>query len=604
MQTKNKIFYSALSGILLSVAFPPFPIFITAFFAFIPLFIVLNDEEQMPQAPRNKRFPYIYITFFIYHLCSNWWISTLQENSDPYLFWSGIALDIFHPIFFFFPFLLFFISNRLVGNSLSMWLFPMFWTIFEWLHSIGDMGYSWLSIAHTQYTNLYWYQIIDIAGIWGATFLLVTANVLIYKLMLSGKNENGKYSFKTFFNSSLKKIYAITIYAIVVIPMIYGFVAISNFDYEKQLMNNEFLNIGLIQPNINPWDKWETARFKQIQTHLRLQDSLINAIKKSNAAGKLNLCIWSETAIPVLDLSVNRDMKLDFITQDLLRTNTSLLTGIAKYHFYNENEELPITVNYFRDDTNIPYSSFNAALMLNPVQDNSLENLTSESFTSNNSTSNNPTSEHSTSRNSTSNSLSSKNVSMQFHYKAKLTPFAEGFPYVEYLSFAKDWIRWGVGISAWEKGKKTECLVVENDGKTGKIAPIICIESVYPDHVRKFVVNGANIISVITNDAWYDYSSGPEQHYIIAATRAIENRRYVARCANSGVTGFIAPTGKTIERASQYEEAAIAASIPILTSDNLTIYTQYGDYLPVFFCLLSILIVLIQFVRKLKENPV
>jgi apolipoprotein N-acyltransferase len=116
----------------------------------------------------------------------------LQENSDPYLFWSGIALDIFHPIFFFFPFLLFFISNRLVGNSLSMWLFPMFWTIFEWLHSIGDMGYSWLSIAHTQYTNLYWYQIIDIAGIWGATFLLVTANVLIYKLMLSGKNENGK----------------------------------------------------------------------------------------------------------------------------------------------------------------------------------------------------------------------------------------------------------------------------------------------------------------------------------------------------------------------------------------------------------------------------
>ena len=587
MPTKNKIFYSALSGLLLSVAFPPFPIFITTFFAFIPLFFVLNEEEQMPKTLKNRKFPYIYITFFIYHLCSNYWISTVQENSDPYLFWAGIALDIFHPFFFFFPFLLLFISNRLVGKSLSLWLFPMFWTIFEWLHSIGDMGYSWLSIAHTQYTNLYWYQIIDIAGIWGATFLLAMANILIYKLMLNGKNTNGKYSFKTLFNSTVKKIYGVTIYAIVMIPMTYGFVVMNNFDYERQLAENNFLNIGLIQPNINPWDKWETSRFKQIQTHLRLQDSLINSIKEVNATGNLHLCIWSETAIPVLDLSVNRDMKLDFITQDLIRTNTSLLTGIAKYYFYEPNEDLPVTAKYFDNDENkeFPFSSFNAALMINPAQW-SIERDIEGNFAAENLLNNN---------------FREKNVTMQFHYKAKLTPFAEGFPYVEYLSFAKDWLRWGVGISAWTKGKKTDNLVVENGGKTAKIAPIICIESVYPDHVRKFVINGANIISVITNDAWYDYSSGPWQHYVIAATRAIENRRYIARSANSGVTGFIAPTGKTIERAPQYKEIAIAASIPIISSDNLTLYTRYGDYLPQFFCIASILIVLIQYIR-IKRN--
>ena len=576
METKTKIFYSALSGILLSVAFPPFPIFITAFFAFIPLFFILNDgkihevhlQKANEQVKNKHSFAYIYITFFIYHLCSNWWISTLQENSDPYLFWSGIALDIFHPFFFFFPFLLFFISNRLVGNSLSMWLFPMFWTIFEWLHSIGDMGYSWLSIAHTQYTNLYWYQIIDIAGIWGATFLLAMANVLIYKIIINGKNENGKYTFKTFFNTPIKKIYAGIIYLIIIIPTTYGFITFSKFDYENDLQENDFLNIGLIQPSINPWKKWDTEKFNQIQTHLRLQDSLINAV------GKLHLCIWSETAIPTLSLAVNRDLELDFITESLLRTNTSLLTGIAKYYFYAEDEELPITVNYFQGDTNFPYSSYNTALLINPPQYDYFD------FFTNNIT---------------------PNFTKQYHYKAKLTPFAEGFPYVEYLSFAKDWLRWGVGISAWTKGKKTECLVVENDGKTAKIAPIICIESIYPDHVRQFVLDGANIIVVITNDAWYDYSSGPEQHYIIAATRAIENRRYVARCANTGVTGFIAPTGKTIERVPQYIETAIAASIPILNNENLTLYSKYGDYLPQFFCLLVVLIVVVGYFRK-KNN--
>ena len=616
MTIRNKIFYSVLSGILLSVAFPPFPIFITTFFAFIPLFFVLNDGEI---STKQRRYSYIYITFFIYHLCSNWWISTVQENSDPYLFWSGIALDIFHPFFFFFPFLLYFISRKLIGTSLSMWLFPLFWTIFEYLHSIGDMGYSWLSIAHTQYTNLLWYQIIALAGIWGATFLLAMANVLIYKIIQNGKNEEGKYTLKSIFRNPQNKIYSFTVYAIFLIPMVYGFIIFQNFDYEKDLQENDYLNIGLIQPNINPWEKWEESKFQQIETHLRLQDSLINAV------GKLNLCIWSETAIPVLNLTVNRDLQIPFITNELIRTNTSLLTGIAKYYFYDENEELPVAVNFLNGDSNIPYSSFNTALLINPKFQIPVSNNLSQFETFNDSVFTNrhsaldaespdtvivsPNEIAEQARNDKKiiksamtdavfNPNFREKYTKQFHYKAKLTPFAEGFPYVEYLSFAKNWLRWGVGISAWTKGQKTESLVVENGGKTAKIAPIICIESIYPDHVRQFILDGANIITVITNDAWYDGSTGPEQHYIIAATRAIENRRYVARCANSGVTGFILPTGKTLERAPQYKEVAIAASIPILPSGSLTFYSKYGDYLPQFFMIFVVIFVAVYYFRK------
>jgi apolipoprotein N-acyltransferase len=562
MTTKNRIFLSILSGLLLSVAFPPFPIFITAFFGFIPLLLVINSDDNENSQKKNRiirnhsGFRYIYITFFIYHLCSNWWISSLQENTDPYLFLSGIALDLLHPIFFFFPFLLFFITRRIIGKSFAMWLFPLFWTIFEWLHSIGDMGYSWLSIAHTQFTNIYWYQIMDIAGIYGATFLISLVNILIYKLMLDGKNENGKYSFRYMFNSLQKKFFSIIIYVAIIIPMVYGYVLIQNYDYDTDLSENDFINIGLIQPNIDPWDKWGDSKFKQIQTHLRLQDSLINT------DGRMNLCIWSETAIPMLDMSVNRDMQMNFITDNLISNKTSLLTGIARLEFFDKNEQIPITSKFFGNDSSQKYCSYNSAILINYDKD------TTSKF--------------------------------QFHDKGKLTPFAEGFPYVEYLSFAKDWLQWGVGISSWTKGSSTNCLLVKNDGRTAKIAPIICIESVYPDYVRQFVANGANIIAVITNDAWYNYSYGPEQHYVIAATRAIENRRYLARCANSGVTGFISPTGQTIYRAEQYKETSISASIPILNSDEKTIYTKYGDYLPILFCLLSLISIIIRLLLKNK----
>lgn len=561
MNTKQKIFLSLLSGLLLSVAFPPYPLFFTVFFAFVPLFFILNENrdsniiavtDKKNKNIKSRKFLYVYITFFVYHLCSNYWISSFQDKTDPYLFWAGIALDIFHPIFFFFPFLLYFISNRLVGNKISIWLFPLFWTIFEWLHSIGDMGYSWLSIAHTQYTNLYWYQIVDIAGIWGATFLIVITNVFIYKLLLYNKNESGRFSFKFLFNSTKKKIYATTICLIFIVPMVYGTVQMNKYDYKSDLASsNNQVNIGLIQPNIDPWEKWDGSQFQQINTHLQLQDSLIN----SSSIGKLDLCIWCETAIPTLDLSVNRDMKLDFITDELIRTNTSLLTGIARYYFYSRGEKTPVTVSYFQNDTSLPYSSYNAAIMINPQNQSK--------------------------------------TSIQFHHKAKLTPFAEGFPYIEYLTFAKEWLRWGIGVSAWTKGNAAKCLNLNNSKINAKIAPIICIESIYPDHVRKFVLDGADILTVITNDAWYNYSSGPEQHYIIAATRAIENRRYLARCANSGVTGFITPAGKTILRAPQYKEIGIAAAIPTPDSkDKFTLYTKYGDYLPVSFCFISILIVI------------
>jgi apolipoprotein N-acyltransferase len=184
----------------------------------------------------------------------------------------------------------------------------------------------------------------------------------------------------------------------------------------------------------------------------------------------------------------------------------------------------------------------------------------------------------------------------QIYHKIRLTPFGERIPFMDLFAFARKWLEWGVGISSWDKGKEQIAIDIKNQKVRTKTAPVICIESIYPDFVRNYVDLGAEFITIVTNDAWYNYTFGPEQHYLIAAMRAIETRRYVARAANSGVTGFIGANGETILRAPQYESVGIAASIPLLNGKS--IYVLFGEWLVFISLAVSAFAITVTFVKQ------
>jgi apolipoprotein N-acyltransferase len=104
---------------------------------------------------------------------------------------------------------------------------------------------------------------------------------------------------------------------------------------------------------------------------------------------------------------------------------------------------------------------------------------------------------------------------------------------------------------------------------------LICYEIIFPDLTRRFVKQGAGFLVNITNDAWFGNTGAPYQHFSMAVVSAIENKRWVARAANTGISGLISPTG-TIEAASTvFTEAFLTGSVfPLQT---ITFYTRYGD---------------------------
>ena len=103
----------------------------------------------------------------------------------------------------------------------------------------------------------------------------------------------------------------------------------------------------------------------------------------------------------------------------------------------------------------------------------------------------------------------------------------------------------------------------------------ICYEVVYPSLVREAVASGSQLLTTITNDAWYGHSSAPYQHFALASMRAIEHGRYLARAANTGISGVVDPYGRVVARSGIFEQVGLVEEVRLL--DGRTLYTAIGD---------------------------
>jgi len=170
--------------------------------------------------------------------------------------------------------------------------------------------------------------------------------------------------------------------------------------------------------------------------------------------------------------------------------------------------------------------------------------------------------------------------------KHHLVPFGEYVPLGDYLGFLGKITAQAGNFST---GDKTFNPLPFNDHKTGVL---ICFEILFPSLASKFVKNGADILTTLTNDAWFGNTSAAQQHFSIAVFRAVENRRALARAANTGISGFIDPKGQILETSDLFTDQAITRNLPVL--NRITVYTKYGDV----FAISSIVAICLAFMLK------
>lgn len=161
--------------------------------------------------------------------------------------------------------------------------------------------------------------------------------------------------------------------------------------------------------------------------------------------------------------------------------------------------------------------------------------------------------------------------------KVHLVPFGEYVPLANLLSFVD---KLAQGIGDFVPGQNNPLPLLDH-----KIGVLVCYEAIFPEVSRSLVRRGADLIVNITNDAWFGRSSAPWQHLAMTRFRAVENRVWVARCANTGVSALIDPLGRVVRQSQLFQAETVEGDVYFYNETSL--YTRTGDSVPL---LLSIVV--------------
>ena len=178
--------------------------------------------------------------------------------------------------------------------------------------------------------------------------------------------------------------------------------------------------------------------------------------------------------------------------------------------------------------------------------------------------------------------------------KIRLVPFGEFVPLPGIIGFVRGWAEF---IADMEAG--TAHVVFR--GPPAPLGVVICYEGIFPGLVREFVKDGARFMVNMTNDAWFGTTSGPQQHLSMYTLRAVEHRTAVVRSANTGVSAFIAPTGRLMRQLGLFERGLLVERVPLRS--RTTLYTRLGDWLPYLGLALSAAVLAVAARRAAAARP-
>ena len=422
----------------------------------------------------------------------------------------------------------------------SQLLLISLWISFEKFHLNWDFSWPWLNLGNVFSENIYWIQWYEFTGVFGGTLWVLLINFIALK-WYSHYQLNG--SLKEAVKGFVPNLIWIAIPIVISLSL-----------YNKQKEPKEKVEVIVLQPNIDPYKGKYQLKNKELLTlceeisHPILDlttDYLITPEGYFDEGSGLNLSNYKEGAF--------RKSIKEFLAP---YPTLSLLTGAQSFKLYPPSDLAPTrTAN--RLNNNRWYDVYNSAFQFN--------NKTQD----------------------------------QVYQKSKLVVGVEYMPYKTFFEPLIGDFLLDFGGTIATRGIQNKRTVFTNH-KGVKTAPIICYESIYGAFVTKYVLKGAQFLSIITNDAWWGNTQGHKQLLSYARLRAIENRRAIARSANTGISAFINTKGEIIKELPYAYTGALKGQIEL--NDELTFYTRYGDLIARVSILIFILMISMAISGRLKQK--
>lgn len=418
-----------------------------------------------------------------------------------------------------FPWMLYRFTKNKLGIISGLVAFVTYWLTWEFIHHNWDLSWPWLTLGNVFATHPDWVQWYEFTGTTGGSLWILVVNSLCFTAILKMQANAGSSQPTLYGRIILPALTAI------LLPLLISYLAFGSGNNATDNAGGQN-NVVVVQPNVEPYtEKFTTDPFILINKMIALSESKIDS--------NTRLVVWPETAIPV-QVWENRIMTDPYYAKVFAfarkHPQIQLLSGIDSYRNWGKANKTGFSIRTLNNGDQ--YEAYNTAF----ATDNSSR--------------------------------------FELYHKRKLVPGVESLPaWLGFMSSIFD----DLGGTTGSLGTSDSAIIFSFAGNPYKTAPIICYESIYSDYVTEYVKRGATLLTIITNDGWWGETPGYKQHMNMARLRAIENRRWIARSANTGISCFIDPQGHVIDPQPWDTPAAIKMSIPALTS--LTFYAAHGDWI-------------------------
>lgn len=498
LRIDRTLLIAAGSGLLLALTFPRPDLYLLAWFALVPLLLVM---EKRPFASGFTAG----VVFFATVL---YWLNIVMTTFG--------GLDPFSSVFAY----LLLVCYLALYFGTATWLswrvkirlrlpivltLPIVWVALEFVRGWLLTGFPWALIGYSQHNFNLAIQSADVTGVYGVSLMLVAVNAVIAEMILRPGD---------------KKSWIAVVVVLLMLCSHFGYGVIRN----QQLSDErpEQLRVALIQGNFEQSQKWDPLlRQTTIDRYLSLSRQAL--------ADSPDLFIWPEAATPFY-LQESSDLSRQ-VYQLPQRTAVPLLVGSPAYDVTLQGG----------------YEYYNSAFL---IEANGRKHPRSD--------------------------------------KVHLVPFGEYVPLGKLLSFVDKLV---IGVGDFSSGEIRPLSLDQHH-----LGVLICYEVIFPHLARRYVQQGSDLLVNLTNDAWFGRSSAPYQHLAMARFRAIENRIWLARSANTGISALIAPSGNVTISGPIFEPLYLTGDVGL--GAQPTFYSRFGDLFAILCLILTTLLTLGQYISR------
>lgn len=512
------------------------PTYGQAILAFFGLIPLLALTEEINSSNQNKKGLRVFGYSYLGFLL--WNLITTWWIVNSTLFGASFAI-LCNSSFFALLFVIYRWVLTRVPKITAQLFFICLWMSFEKFHLNWDFSWPWLNLGNVFSNHIYWIQWYEYTGAFGGTLWVLLLNFIGLKWFQNfQKTKNVQQSVRGYLPALLW----------IALP-----IALSIYRYSVLQPATQKAKVVVIQPNIDPYDE----KYNYTNTQLL---SLAQDIGHNYLDDKVDYLLSPEGYFDEGSGINLAQYKTEAFYRSMQRfmdkyPHLNWISGIQSYRLYPPSKKPPSpTANQLQKKG--WYDVYNTAIQINSSSTD------------------------------------------QIYHKSKLVVGVEYMPYKTFLAPLIGEFLLDFGGTIATRGIQQNRTVFHSP-KGIKTAPIICYESIYGSFVTAYVRNGANFMSIITNDAWWGNTQGHKQLLSYARLRAIENRRSIARSANTGISAFINAKGEIEQQLDYEEQGALVGEVEL--RDEITFYSRYGDYLARWSIFLFVLILLVAISGRLKS---